>query len=143
MARNRAFERPDSTAEREASKIFESADRKRGMTEYSLAQKAFHDNRERLKAERPAREALVTAGKEINQGPGEESRERQSILREWDLGIRTQPLQGNATWRDARNFLLHLEARPSPASLDFATRGHDKWKVVQGWLVDAGRLAGD
>jgi hypothetical protein len=143
MARNRAFERPQSTAEREASKIFQSAGRKRGMTEYSLTQKAFHDNRERLKAERLAREALAAAAKAINQCPGEESREKQSILREWDLWIRTQPLQGNATWRDARNFFLHLEARPSPAPLDFATRGHDKWKVVHGWLVDAGRLAGD
>jgi hypothetical protein len=143
MARNRAFERPQSTAEREASKLFQSADQKKGMTEHSLAQKAIRDNRERLKAERLAREALVALGKAINQGPGEESRERQAILREWDLWIQTQPLQGNATWRDARNFFLHREARPSPASPDLSTRGHDKWKVVHGWLVDAGRLAGD
>jgi hypothetical protein len=54
------------------------------------------------------------------------SRERQSILREWDLWIQTQ-----------------LEARPSSASLDFATRGHDKWGIVHGWLLDAERLAGD
>jgi hypothetical protein len=52
MARNRAFERPQSTAEREASKIFQSADQKKGKTEHSLAQKAIRDNRERLKAER-------------------------------------------------------------------------------------------
>lgn len=76
MARNRAFERPQSTAEREASKVFQTADQKKGMTEYSLAQKAIRDNRERLKAERLAREALVALGKVINQGPGEESRER-------------------------------------------------------------------
>jgi len=143
MARNRAFERPESAAEREASKVFQSADPKRGMTEYSLAQKAFHDNRERLKAERLAREASELSGKAIDQGSAEESREKQSILREWDLWIQTQPLHGNATWRDARKFFLYLGAKPSPASLDFATRGHDKWKVVHGWLVDAGRLAGD
>jgi hypothetical protein len=143
MARNRAFERPQSMAEREASKIFQSADQK-GMTEHSLAQKAIRDNRERLKTERLAREAHVALGKgDQSRVPGEESRERQAILREWDLWIQTQPFQENATWRDARNFFLHLEARPSPASPDLPTRGHDKWKMVHGWLVDAGRLADD
>jgi hypothetical protein len=58
MARNRAFERPQSTAEREASKLFQSADQKKGMTEHSLAQKAIRDNRERLKAERLAARPL-------------------------------------------------------------------------------------
>ena len=67
MARNRAFERQKTTAEHEAGKVFQSVDLKKGMTEYWLAQKAFHDNRERLKAERLAREAGVASGKPVNQ----------------------------------------------------------------------------
>jgi hypothetical protein len=63
MARNRAFERPETTAEREAGKVFQSIDQKKGMTEYLLDQKAFHDNRERLKAERLAREAVAASSK--------------------------------------------------------------------------------
>jgi hypothetical protein len=62
------------------------------MTEYSLAQKAFHDNRERLKAERLAREALVTSGKAINQGPGEEAEKNNRFFASGTLGFRTQPL---------------------------------------------------
>ena len=50
-------------AEREARKAFRQVDAKKAMTEYEIAQKAFSKNRERLKAERLAREAagpLVT-----------------------------------------------------------------------------------
>jgi hypothetical protein len=41
MARNRAFERPETTAEREAGKVFQSIDQKKGMTEYLLDQRHF------------------------------------------------------------------------------------------------------
>ena len=143
MARNRAFERTESAAEREASKVFQSIDHQKGMTEYSRAQEAFHDNRERLKAERLAREAVVDSGKAIDKNPRNKSREKQTILREWDLWIQTQPLQRNATERDARKFFLHLKARHSPTPLDFPARGQDRWQIVHGWLVDARRLAGD
>lgn len=143
MARNRAFERPESIAEREAGKVFQSIDQKKGMTEYSLAQKAFRDNRERLKAERLAREAVLASGKAINKNPRNKSREKQAILREWDRWIQTQPLQRNATERDTRKFFLQLRARHSPTPLDFPARGQDKWQIVHGWLVDARRLAGD
>jgi hypothetical protein len=81
MARNRAFERPETIAGREASKVFQSFDQKKGMTEYSLVQKAFHDNRERLKAERLAREAVVAS--------------RES--RKTDDSARVGPLDSNAT----------------------------------------------
>lgn len=143
MARNRAFERPETIAERQASKLFQSIDQNKGMTEYSLAQKAFHDNRERLKAERLAREAVVAAGKAINQSPGDEIREKQTILREWDVWIQKQPLRRKATGRDARKFFLQLRARRSPTPLDFLAHGQDKWQIVHGWLVDARRLAAD
>jgi len=55
----REFERPKptTTAEREARKVFRQVDAEKAMTEYDTGQKAFHKNRERLKAERLAREA--------------------------------------------------------------------------------------
>ena len=45
------------SAEREARKAFKEVEAKKALTEYEEAQKAFHENRERLKAERLAREA--------------------------------------------------------------------------------------
>ena len=58
----RAFEglKPMTKAEREARKAFRQVDAEKAMTEYETAQKAFHANRERLKAERLAREAAGT-----------------------------------------------------------------------------------
>ena len=44
-------------AEREARNLFRAADAAVAMTEHEQAQKAFHENRERLKALRLAREA--------------------------------------------------------------------------------------
>ena len=44
-------------AERDAHKAFRQVDAKKAMTEHEIAQKAFSNNRERLKAERLAREA--------------------------------------------------------------------------------------
>ncbi|MGY3694582.1 hypothetical protein ACVIGA_004662 [Bradyrhizobium sp. USDA 3240] len=46
-----------TAAEREARKVFRQSEAKKALTEYAKAQKALHDNRERLKAERLAREA--------------------------------------------------------------------------------------
>jgi hypothetical protein len=47
-------------AQREASKSFRQASAERVMSEHEIAQIAFGKNRERLKAERLAREAAVT-----------------------------------------------------------------------------------
>ena len=44
-------------AERDARKAFRQVDAQKAMTEHEIAQKAFSNNRERLKAERLAREA--------------------------------------------------------------------------------------
>jgi hypothetical protein len=52
--------KPITKAEREAQKAFRQVDAKKAMTEHESAQKAFHANRERLKAERLAREAVET-----------------------------------------------------------------------------------
>lgn len=50
--------RPAPTAaEREARKVFKADRAKEDLTDYAKAQKTLHDNRERLKAERLAREA--------------------------------------------------------------------------------------
>jgi hypothetical protein len=50
--------RPASHAELEARKAFKPAQPE--TTEYARAQKSFHENRERLKSERLAREAAAT-----------------------------------------------------------------------------------
>ncbi|MEH2507213.1 MULTISPECIES: hypothetical protein [unclassified Bradyrhizobium] len=49
--------RTPTAAEREARKVFRDADAKVALSEYQRAQQALHANRERLKAERLAREA--------------------------------------------------------------------------------------
>ena len=55
------FERKVITsAEREARKAFREVDAAKAMTEHERAQKAFHENRERLKALRVIRETERT-----------------------------------------------------------------------------------
>jgi hypothetical protein len=51
--------KPITKAERDARKAFRQVDSEKAMTEHEVAQKAFSDNRERLKAERLAREAAT------------------------------------------------------------------------------------
>jgi hypothetical protein len=52
--------KPITKAEREARKAFRQEDAKQAMTAHGIEQKAFSANRERLKAERLAREAAGT-----------------------------------------------------------------------------------
>jgi hypothetical protein len=47
-----------SPAEREARKAFKAVDAAKALTEHEREQKAFHENRERLKALRLTREAV-------------------------------------------------------------------------------------
>lgn len=59
-----SFERKTITpAEREARKLFRQVDAAKAMTEHERTQKAFNENRERLKALRLAREAKQTTAK--------------------------------------------------------------------------------
>jgi hypothetical protein len=51
--------RRPTAAQREAQRVFREANAKAALSEYERAQKAFHANRERLKAERLAREAAA------------------------------------------------------------------------------------
>jgi hypothetical protein len=50
-----------TAAELEARKAFKQVEADKAMTEHDKAQTAFHENRERLKAERLAREAGAKA----------------------------------------------------------------------------------
>jgi hypothetical protein len=52
--------KPITKAERDARKAFRQVDAEKAITEHEIAQKAFSANRERLKAERLAREAAET-----------------------------------------------------------------------------------
>jgi hypothetical protein len=52
--------KPTTAAERDARKAFRQVDAEKAMTELEVAQKAFSNNRERLKAERLVREAQRT-----------------------------------------------------------------------------------
>jgi hypothetical protein len=55
---DQTFERKIPTAaEREARKAFKQVKAVKAMTDHQKTQEAFHENRERLKAERLAREA--------------------------------------------------------------------------------------
>jgi hypothetical protein len=65
MIRDHTFMRQETTpAEREARKAFREV--RNDMTDYERAQKSFHENRERLKAERLAREAEAKARSSSN-----------------------------------------------------------------------------
>lgn len=57
-----------TSAEREARNLFREAEASKAITEYERAQKAFHENRERLKALRLARE--TAAAQAEWHGPG-------------------------------------------------------------------------
>ena len=56
--------KPITKVEREARKVFRRVDAEKAMTEHEIAQRAFSNNRERLKAERLAREAAGTSAAE-------------------------------------------------------------------------------
>jgi hypothetical protein len=58
--------KPPTAAQREAQRVFKETDAKVAMSEYERIQAAFHANRERLKAERLAREAEAAARKHKN-----------------------------------------------------------------------------
>lgn len=59
MSNRISDQRVPTAAEREARKVFRDTDAKAPASEYERNQQAFHANRERLKAERLAREAAV------------------------------------------------------------------------------------
>jgi hypothetical protein len=56
-------------AEREARKVFAAREAEKALSAYEAAQRALHANRERLKAERLAREAASKTSSLENQLP--------------------------------------------------------------------------
>ena len=61
MTDDQTFERKViSRAERAARTAFKAVEAEKAMTDHAKEQKDFHENRERLKAERLAREAEAT-----------------------------------------------------------------------------------
>jgi outer membrane protein TolC len=58
--RQRHESKRSTQAEREARKVFAAQEAEKALSEYESAQRAFHANRERLKAERLAREAAAS-----------------------------------------------------------------------------------
>lgn len=66
---------------------------------------------------------------------------REAIVREWDDWVRTQPLDGMASRRDARRFFLELKAGRSPTLLNFPSDSQDKWQVIHDWLLDERRFS--
>jgi hypothetical protein len=64
MSDDQTFERKVITpAEREARKAFRADEAEKALSDHEKAQKAFHENRERLKVERLAREAEALKAK--------------------------------------------------------------------------------
>lgn len=59
MSNHISERRPPTAAEREAHKVFRKTEAKVAPSEHERTQQAFHANRERLKAERLAREAAA------------------------------------------------------------------------------------
>ena len=53
-------------AEREARKVFAAQEAEKALSDYEVAQRALHANRERLKAERLAREAAAQDRRSTN-----------------------------------------------------------------------------
>lgn len=73
--------------------------------------------------------------------PNDHLEAKQAIVREWDDWIRTQPLDGIASGRDARKFFVELQAGRSPTLLDFRSDSQDKWQVVHDWLLTEHRFS--
>ena len=65
--------RPLTKEEREARKAFSQTEAKVAMSDYDVAQQAFADNRERLKAERLVREADIKSENEQRHKSGTKS----------------------------------------------------------------------
>jgi hypothetical protein len=65
---------------------------------------------------------------------------RELIVQEWDRWIQSHATeQGGPTGKDSLKFFIELQDAGS-ALLDFPSRGHDKWRIIHGWLLSAERV---
>ena len=59
------------------------------------------------------------------------------IIREWDRWLQTHSIEsGGPTGRDTLKFFFELQDARSPL-LDFQSRGRDKWRIVDTWLLSS------
>lgn len=62
------------------------------------------------------------------------------IVREWDRWTRQRGIpRYGLTARETLKFYTELDASKS-SLLEFNPRGRDKWRIVHGWLLVAGRV---
>jgi hypothetical protein len=72
-----------------------------------------------------------------------QSEARIRIIEEWDRWIKTQTIEADGpTGKYSLKFFHELEDVGSTL-LDFQSRGHDKWRIIHGWLLSAERLSDD
>ena len=65
---------------------------------------------------------------------------RNLILEEWDRWIVGQTVDTSGpTGKHSLKFFFELQDTKSPL-LDFQSRGHDKWRIIHAWLLDAERV---
>ena len=70
-----------------------------------------------------------------------QSEARVLILQQWDSWVSTREFDsGGPTGKDSLKFFHELQDTRSPL-LDFQSRGHDKWRIIHAWLLDAERLS--
>ena len=70
-----------------------------------------------------------------------QSQARLLIIEQWDRWIQTQTIDpGGPTGKHSLKFFHELQDTKSPL-LDFQSRGHDRWRIIHGWLLDAERLS--
>jgi hypothetical protein len=66
---------------------------------------------------------------------------RHLIIEEWDRWIAGQLVdEGGPTGKQSLKFFFELQDGKSPL-LDFQSRGHDKWRIIHAWLLDAERVS--
>jgi hypothetical protein len=60
---------------------------------------------------------------------------RTLIIREWDRWLQTHSVEsGGPTGRDTLRFFFELQDARS-ALLDLQSRGRDKWRIINTWLL--------
>src|SRR5258707_12742691 len=63
---------------------------------------------------------------------------RPLIIREWERWLQTHSIEsGGPTGRDTLRFFFELQDARS-ALLDFQSRGRDKWRIIDTWLLSNG-----
>ena len=71
----------------------------------------------------------------------EDTEARSRIIREWDAWARTHvPSNRKATGTDGLVFFSHVQKERAEL-LDFRTKAQDRWQIIHGWLLQAGKVS--